>query len=459
LTDPGELPWAGARAVARAVAAHEISALEVVQAHLDRIAALEPELGALISKNPRALDEASRSPIGPLAGVPITVKDLILTRGMRTTAGSRTFGEGLAPTRDAPLIRRLRRAGAVLLGKNNLHELAMGVTTVNEHFGPSHNPWDRARVAGGSSGGSAVAVAAGLGAVSIGTDTRGSIRIPAACCGVTGFKPSFGVVDTTGVVPLAPTLDHVGPIARSVEDAALVLGVLSGWPRRAARWLYAVDTPPERGFRVGLCEWFFRDIDGDVEGLVRQAAAVFSGNGFPLEPVEIPGLGEAHRASGTITSAEALAFHAERLASNPAGIGPLIRARLEQGRGLTAVDYVRAAQVRALVTAAFLEAFKRVDLLLAPTLPALPPPIGESEVRINGTPAGLLDAFTRLNSVANMAGLPALSLPCGYTGEGLPVGLQLIAAPNRDDLVLALGAWYQRETDWHRRWPVSDSAI
>ena len=441
------------RAIARAVEHHEISPLEVVQAHLARVAALEPELNTLIAENPRALDEAARARSGPLAGVPITVKDLILTRGIRTTAGSRTFGDGLPGTSDAPVIRRLKRAGAVILGKNNLHELAMGVTTVNEHFGPTRNPWDRNRVSGGSSGGSAAAVAAGLGAASIGTDTRGSIRIPAACCGVTGFKPTFGLVETTGVVPLAPTLDHVGPIARSVEDTAVLLGVMAGWPRRAARWLQAVEGQP--GLRLGICEWFFTELDPAVEMVVRDATAVFGGAGFPLQPVDIDGLPEAHRASGVLTSAEALAFHADRLAAEPEGFGPLIRQRLEHGRGLTAVDYVRASQARALVQAGFVEAFRRVDVLLAPVLPALPPPIGRTEVQIDGRSAPVLDAFTRRNSAANMGGLPACSIPCGFTPDGLPVGLQLIAAPNRDDAVLALGAWFQRETDWHQRHPLA----
>ena len=417
-----------------------------------RIAALEPGLRTLIAQNPRVLDEAARARSGPLAGVPITVKDLILTRGIRTTAGSRTFGDGLPGASDAPVIRRLKRAGAVILGKNNLHEVAMGVTTVNEHFGPTRNPWDRNRVSGGSSGGSAAAVAAGLGVASVGTDTRGSIRIPAACCGVTGFKPTYGLVDTTGVIPLAPSLDHVGPIARSVEDAAVLLGVMAGWPRRAARWLQAVDGRP--ALRLGICEWFFAELDPAVELLVRDAIAVFGAGGSPVQPVEVDGLTEAHRASGVLTSAEALAYHADRLAAEPEGFGPLIRQRLEHGRNLTAVDYVRANQARALVQAGFVEAFRRVDVLLAPVLPALPPPIGSTEVQIDGRPTPVLDAFTRRNSVANMGGLPACSLPCGFTPEGMPVGLQLIAAPNRDDAVLALGAWFQRETDWHRKRPL-----
>jgi aspartyl-tRNA(Asn)/glutamyl-tRNA(Gln) amidotransferase subunit A len=455
-----ELPFDGARAIARAVAAGEASAIEIVQAHLERIERLEPRLNAFISRNPAAMDDARQEVTGALAGVPITVKDLVLTRGMRTTAGSRTFGEGLPANQDAPVIRRLRRAGAIILGKTNLHELAMGVTTENEHFGPSRNPWDPSRIPGGSSGGSAVAVAAGLGVASVGTDTRGSIRIPAACCGVTGFKPTFGLIRTEGVVPLAPTLDHLGPLTRSVEDAALLAGVMSGWPRRGTRWLQVVDSDIAPGLRLGICDWFFTDIDAAIDGPVRDALGRFERGGFRLVPVTLRGLPEAHTASGVITSAEALAFHLQRLDGNPDGIGPLVRSRLEKGRALTAVDYVHAEHARALVRAEFAAAFHRADVLVAPTLPAAPPPIGESRmVRINGAEFPILDAYTRLTAVANMVGLPALSIPCGFTPEGMPVGLQLMAPPNREDLVLAAGAWLQRETDWHSRQPFSDLAI
>lgn len=444
--------WAGARAIARAVAAGTLSPVEVVEAHLARLEALEPGLDAFISRNPRALEEARKAPAGPLCGVPISIKDLVLTRGMPTTAGSRTFGKGLTTRSDAPVVRRLRRAGAVVLGKNNLHEIAMGVTTVNEHFGPARNPWDRTRVSGGSSGGSAAAVAAGLGAASVGSDTRGSIRIPAACCGVTGLKPTYGLVDTTGVVPLAPTLDHLGPITRSVEDAALLLGAMAGGKRQSERWLGAVDHAPDPGLRIGVCDALFEAVDGPIEGAVREALELFGRGGWPAARVELPLLAEAHAASGVITAAEALAFHQERLDRNPEGFGPLVRSRLEKGRGLSAVDYVRAEQTRVLFTEAWDAVFTRVDCVIAPTLAALPPRIEEHHVTINGREANTLDAFTRLTALANMAGVPALTLPCGFAG-GMPIGLQLIAAAGREEILFALGAWYQTRTDWHARRP------
>ena len=446
--------WSGVRRIAQAVTSREVSATEVVQAHLARIESLEPGLNAFIIRNPKAVVDAGKARQGPLAGVPLSIKDLVLTRGMLTTAGSKTFGKGLPAKADAPVVKKLRRAGAVILGKNNLHEIAMGVTTVNEHFGPARNPWDTTRVAGGSSGGSAVAVAAGLGAASVGSDTRGSIRIPAACCGITGLKPTFGLIDTEGVVPLAATLDHLGPMTRSVEDAALMLGVMVGHKRKAARWMEAVDGAPDPALRLAISDTLFEGVDSSITEPVMEAVEEFGRAGWPISRVEVPPLAEAHTASGVLTSAEALAFHIERLDSNPDGFGPVVRSRLEKGRSLTAVDYVKGEMTRALFTAGWHELFERVDCVLAPVLAATPPTIAEpTTVTINGEDAATLDAFTRLTAPANMAGIPALSIPCGFTSGGLPIGLQLIAAPDREDILLGLGAWYQRQTNWHTRKP------
>jgi aspartyl-tRNA(Asn)/glutamyl-tRNA(Gln) amidotransferase subunit A len=326
--------------------------------------------------------------------------------------------------------------------------------SLNEHFGPARNPWDTSRVAGGSSGGSAVAVAAGMGTASVGSDTRGSIRIPAACCGITGLKPTFGLIDTEDVVPLAATLDHLGPMTRSVEDAALMLGVLAGNKRSAARWLHAVDETPDPSLRLAVCDALFENIDAAIATPVAEALEVFRRGGWSIGQAEVPLLKESHAASGIITSAEALAFHIERLDANPEGIGPIVRSRLEKGRTLTAVEYVKAEMTRALFTAAWHELFEGADCVLAPVLAALPPRIGDNHVMINGQEANTLDAFTRLTALANMAGIPALAIPCGFSAEGLPVSLQLITAQGREDALLALGAWFQRETDWHQRTPL-----
>lgn len=440
------------RDIAGAIAARKISPVEVMDTVLGRIERLEPRLHAFLTLNPKARQEAARAEatvqagqrLGPLLGVPISIKDLILTRGMRTTAGSRTFGAGLPGTRDAAVVRRLRRAGAIIIGKTNLHEIAMGVTTENEHFGPTRNPWDVERIPGGSSGGSAAAVAAGLGYASVGTDTRGSIRIPAACCGITGLKPTYGLVSTEGVTPLSWTLDHVGPMTRSVEDAALMLGVMTG--RRGAVDRYLAATALEvTSLRVGVCEYYLRDLDPEVGAAVQDAINLLRQSGLEIIEVTVAELEGVQAASVVITGAEALAYHEERLRQRPEGFGPLVQQRLAKGYQLTAVELVRAERKRLESVAAFDRVFEGVDCLVGATIPILPPKIGD--------PTSILDSVTRLNSPQNMAGLPAMSLPCGFSRSGLPIGLQVMANRNREDVVFRIGGHYQRETDWHRRRP------
>jgi aspartyl-tRNA(Asn)/glutamyl-tRNA(Gln) amidotransferase subunit A len=230
----------------------------------------------------------------------------------------------------------------------------------------------------------------------------------------------------------------------SVADAALMLGAMAGTPRQAARWLAAAEAPERPAFRLGVCDWWLSDLAPGVEAAVRDAIRAFEAARFEIRDVSIEGLAEAHAGSGVITGAEALAFHQQRLEQDPEGIGPRVRARMEKAYGLTAVDYVRAQEAQVMVMAGFAAAFREVDCLIGATLPALPPRIEEHAVRIGGEDIPVLDAFTRLNAVANMAGLPALSLPCAKRSDGLPVGLQLIAAPGREDVVLALGGWYER---------------
>jgi Asp-tRNA(Asn)/Glu-tRNA(Gln) amidotransferase A subunit family amidase len=286
---------------ARALAARKVSPVELVDATLRRIEQLNPRVNAFITIREAALDEArvaegeiARGRKAPLLGVPISIKDLMLTRGDRTTAGSRIFGAGLESDHDAPAVARLRQAGAIIVGKNNLHEVALGVTNLNEHFGPARNPWDLTRVPGGSSGGSAIAVATGLGLASIGSDTRGSIRIPAACCGVTGFKPTFGLVSTDDVIPLAWSLDHVGPLTRSVEDAAHVVGCLAG-PDALQRYVAALRRPV-REIRIGIGDYFMADLDPEIERAVSDAAQVFAAECGPVRSIALPELEGYHLA-------------------------------------------------------------------------------------------------------------------------------------------------------------------
>lgn len=448
------------RDLVRAVRGRRVSPAELVALSLAAIEREQPRLNAFITVTgesahaaARALEGrrgASRDP-GPLAGVPLAVKDLLVTRDAPTTAGSRIYGDGLAPGPDATALRRLRRAGAIVVGKTNLHEVALGVTTVNEHFGPARNPWNPAHVSGGSSGGSAVAIAADLCPAALGTDTRGSIRIPAACCGITGFKPTYGLVPVDGVVPLAPTLDHVGPMARSVDDAALLLAsMVSG---RALRdEILRAPRAGVRGLVVGVSEYHLRDMDGGVARVVEAALRELRRAVKAVVPVTIPELEGVQEASAVLASAEAVSFHDEQLRTHPERFGPLVRKRLEGGYQRTAVEYVRAVEKAARVRAAFAATFREVDLLVGATLPALATRVDAHHVMINGAAANTVDAYTRFNSPQNVAGLPALSVPCGFSG-GLPVGLQVIGPRHGDATVLSLGAAWQRATDWHRHTP------
>jgi Asp-tRNA(Asn)/Glu-tRNA(Gln) amidotransferase A subunit family amidase len=439
-----------------------VSPVELLDAVFERIAALNPELNAYL----RVFEESARaaarraeralngnSSLGALHGLPVSIKDIILTTEAPTTAGSKIFGEGLVSDHDAPVVRRLRRAGAIIVGKTNLHEVALGVTSANEHFGPVRNPWDTARVAGGSSGGSAVAVAAGLGPLSVGSDTRGSIRIPAACCGITGLKPSRGLVSTADVIPLSSTLDHVGPMARSAADCALLLEAMAG--SRHSKRQGRGSGRAVRQLRVGVSEYHLRDLDAAVQRPVDVALRAFRRLGCRMKSVPAKAFDGVQEASVVISSSEAVTYHDPMLKSHPEAYGPLVRARLEGGYQRTALEYLLALAVRERVGAAFAHIFADADVLVGATLPALPPRIGQHVVEINGREAGIVDSYTRLNSPQNMAGVPAISLPCGFS-EALPVGLQLIAPLGRDQMLLSLAKAYQQETDWHRRRPAVD---
>ena len=445
--------------MARAVQRRRVSPTELVRMSLDAIAREQPRLNAFITvmEEPAlraaALLEKKGAKAGPLAGVPLAVKDLLFTKDAPTTAGSRIYDGGLITDEDADVVMRLRRAGAIIVGKTNLHEVALGVTSVNEHFGAARNPWNTEHVSGGSSGGSGVAVAADLCAAAIGTDTRGSIRIPASCCGITGFKPTYGLVSVVGVLPLAFSLDHVGPMSRSVVDSALLLGIMLG--RRAAVQLLEKATKAStRRLVVGVSEYHMRDLDSRVARRIEEAIRALRPLVRDVREVRIPELDGAQHASSVLAGSEAVTFHDATLKSRRDGYGPLVRGRMEKGYEWTAVDYVNARQKQALVRAAFAQVFRDVDLLVGATLPAMPPRIDATHVTINGQEANVVEAFTRCNAPQNVAGLPALSVPCGFVDE-FPVGLQLFGAEGADATVLSLGAAYQRVSEWHLRTPSS----
>ena len=446
--------------IANAITHRKASPVELVRDVLDAVARHNGSLNAYITvcadsaiAAAERLEQAvaQKKELGPLAGVPISVKDLVRTVDAPTTAGSKIFGDGLPPTEDAPVVRRLRKLGAIVIGKTNLHEVALGVTSANEHFGPARNPWNAEFVAGGSSGGSASAVAAGFCTASVGTDTRGSIRIPAAACGVTGFKPTYGLLPVEGVIPLAPSLDHVGPIAHTVIDAAWMLGAMTGSKATFERFVKALRTST-RSLVIGISEFHLRDLDDDVGRAIDKALKVLSPLCKEMRDIDLPGIDGVQEASAVVTSAEAYAYHEAHLKKHPEAYGPKVRKRLEEGAKRSAADYLRAMETRSAVRRAFATCFDSVDVLVGATLPALPPRIDAQEVEINGKGAKVVDAFTRLNGPQNMAGVPAMTVPCGLA-KGLPIGLQLIAAEGKDDVLLSLGAAFQRETHWHQRRP------
>ncbi len=445
---------------ARAIRHGKLSPTDVVRAALQQIERCNPRLNALISLSPTALDAAfaierkvrAGQSVGPLAGVPVSIKDLILTRDLPTTAGSRVFGTGLTSKKDALLVRALRRAGAVVVGKAHLHEFAFGVTNENAHFGPARNPWDPDRVSGGSSGGSAVSVAAGMCLASIGTDTRGSVRIPSAFCGLVGLKPTLGTIPLEGVLPLSWTLDHAGPIVRRVRDAALLFQVLR--PRGRTDYLAALSPGSRKlRLRLGVCDYYWTRLDGETKDALDEAVEAFEKHGFQLYPVSIPSIDEALEASRILAASEALAYHRKFIRDKPQAYDPAVLERLRQGETISGVQMAEALHLRRGLIESFREAFRRVDCLVGATVPSLPPRVGQGHLSINGEQEPIVENLVRMNAPQNVAGVPALALPCGFSRDGLPLSMQLIAGFNQEASLFALGHWYQQRTNWHSRQP------
>lgn len=440
------------------VASRRLTVREVAAAHLERARRLGPALNCFLSladdldEQALLVDKAlARGVSLPLAGAVISVKDLIHVRGMETSGGS------LAPhllseaNREASVISGLRRVGAVFLGKTNLHEFAFGITSENEHFGPVLNPWDRRRVAGGSSGGSAAALAVGLGNASLGTDTRGSIRIPAACCGICGLKPTRGAVSLGGVIPLSPSLDHVGPMARDLDDLDLLWISLKSGGRAKAR---NSERANAGSLRVGVADYYFADVVPEIASVVRTAVGLLEEHGCQIVPVPLEGAAGALAASDVLSRAEAVAVHDHGLCNYPNRYGPQVRTRLQSGYAVTTGELNRAREERTRIALEFQRIFHQVDVIAAPTIPISAPPLGTRTVSWGDREETLVSAMVRFNAPQNMAGIPALSLPCGFDRSGLPIGLQLIGARGQEQLLLDLGRHYQRFTEWHSRFPL-----
>jgi aspartyl-tRNA(Asn)/glutamyl-tRNA(Gln) amidotransferase subunit A len=417
-----------------------VSSLELTNGCIDQIEKQNPKLNAFItvtaeSARTRAqeLDRelAAGRDRGPLHGIPIAHKDLIWTKGVRTTSGSKLFAN-FVPDSDAPVARKLAEAGTVMVGKTGLHELAYGVTSENPHFGAVRNPCDPERSPGGSSGGSGTAVATGMAFMATGTDTGGSIRIPASFCGVAGLKPTYGVVDRTGIQPLGFSLDHIGPMARTVADVRVSFAAMA---RNAA----LKPAPPNlKNLRIGLPEnFYFTHVARDVVDGVHKAAARAEQFGARVIPLQVPDVDALNAAGRLILLAEASALYAPYL-DRREDFGSDVLALLDQGRLVPAIDYVNAQRIRKMLLNDFNALFKNIDCLFTPATATTAPLIGQKQVEIDGKLEDSRLANTRLARGINVLGFPALSIPCGKSA-GLPMGLQIVGRPFEENLLLALG--------------------
>ena len=390
------------------------------------------------------------------------MKDLFSTKGVRTTGGSKILGDSV-PAADATVVARLGAAGAIVLGKLNMHEFAYGPEGLNAHYGDARNPWDaRAhRITGGSSSGSGAAVAAGLAPGSLGSDTGGSIRIPASLCGITGLKPTYGRVSRAGVLPLAWSMDHVGPMTRTARDCALMLNAIAGYD--PADPTTSVLPVPDytaalrgdvKGLRVGLLCAHFTDVaTAEVRAAVEAAAEQLERAGAILDEVNLAGVLHVAAASSAIVASEALAYHAGWMRSRPQDYQPDVRERLRMGAFVSGAHYVRAQQLRALVRSEIDEALAKRDVLLAPATPIPAPVLGERETTLGDGTSDVRAALIRLTRPFNYSGHPTGAAPCGFTAGGLPIGLQIVGRPFDEATVLRVVDAYQRLTDWHTRRP------
>lgn len=432
--------------------AKKVSAVELTQACLARVERFDKALNSFITLTAeRALLEARKAEAeigqgkwrGPLHGIPIALKDLVDTAGVRTTAGSALFADRI-PERDAEVVRLLREAGAIFLGKLNMHELAYGASTVISASGPVCNPWATNLIAGGSSAGSAAAVAAGLCYGAVGSDTGGSIREPASYCGIVGLKPTYGGVSTAGVVPLAWSLDHLGPMTRTVGDAALMLEGMNG------RELATPKAPAIRGLRLGLPRpYFYEELDPEVKSAVDAAIAVLTGLGASPKDVEIE---TGNDAALPVLRAEAYAFHKDHVARTPERYHPETLKRLKGGADLLAADYIVARRRVEELRQGTPALFAGVDLLVTPTSPVLPMPIADLLADLESLRPREIKMLRNVRPF-NALGLPSLSMPCGFTSRGLPIGIQITGPAGAEAGVLELAQAYEAATDWHTREP------
>ncbi len=453
----------------------KFSSRELVDESLRRIAQLNPGINAFITvtdesakeRAAQADEELARGiDRGPLHGLPIAHKDLMMTRGVRTTAGSKIFAD-FAPDVDADVVKQLDEAGAVMVGKTNLHELAYGITSNNPHYGAVHNPWDLERIVGGSSGGSGAALAADLVFMATGTDTGGSIRIPSSFCGTVGLKPTYERVSRSGVIPLGMTLDHIGPMARTVRDVAVSFHAMLDTGSDQTGYV-----PPAhvdvRGLRIGLPENFYFDrLDLDVAAAVRNAVQTAAALGARIVDVRVPDIDALNTVGRVLLLVEAVSNLRPHLHRRQ-DFGADVLALLDQGRLLSGADYVDAQRLRRMLVVEFSKLWTQVDCILTPCTPTAAPKIGQTTILVGqaiSSPAGAVGgvnedvrlATTRMMRAINVLGIPSLAMPCGFSASGLPLGMQILGAPMQEEMLLRIGAALEDAMALSHPYPVLSS--
>lgn len=425
--------------MAAALRAKKVSSLELTNDSLRKIKS--SPLNAFIT----VLEDAARARAsamdaelshgidrGPMHGVPIAHKDLVYTKGVRTTGGSKIFKD-FVPDHDADIAISLERAGTVMVGKTNLHEFAYGITSNNPHFGAVRNPWDTERIPGGSSGGSGAAIADGIVPMATGTDTGGSIRIPASFCGITGLKPTFGLISKRGVMPLGWTMDHMGPMTKTVRDCAVAFHAMGG-PE------VALKTADIRGLRIGLpSNYYFDALDLEVAESVRTAVQAAAALGARIVDIQVPNIDSINVVARVALLAEATSVHQGHL-DRRGDIGADVLTLLDQGRLIRGSDYVDAQRLRRIYCREFSKLWQDVDCIFTPTTPTPAPKIGQMTMKVGSADEDVRLATTRLMRAINVLGIPALSIPCGFTKAGLPIGLQILGAPRAEATILRVGA-------------------
>ncbi len=454
---------------AEAIRQKVLSPVDLVHAELERIQKVDKKLNSFLTLlADESLEEARKAEkmisagryIGPLHGIPIGLKDLYYTKGVLTTAGSRVM-EDFVPMEDATVVRKLRSAGAIIMGKLNMDEFARGGTNENPHFGVCRNPWNLDRVPGGSSGGSAAAISAGLVMGALGSDTGGSVRIPAALCGIVGLKPTYGRVSAYGVVPLSWTCDHVGPMTRTVADTVIMLQAIAG--RDTKDLSTSAKNVPDyskalrktvKGLRIAtLKEFSSLAVDDQVSRAFNEAVKVLQGLGVVIEEVSLPFIVYADTISDIVISAEAAAFHEPYLKRVPEKYGPRVRDRNELGFAIRAVSYIKAQRARTVLNQGLRDVFKKVDAIISPTCSIPAPEFGQSTYKVGSVEEPMLGALAKFTRLFNVTGSPAISVPCGFSSDGLPIALQIVGRAFDEAGLFTIAHAYESASDWHLRRP------